>query len=128
MAVLLRQFSAFIWVGLIAAVVHYGLLIGLVEGAGLAPVPATLIGYLGGGLVSYVLNRRHTFASARPHEEAGWRFALVAGVGFLLTYFFMHLFVDSLRIPYLLAQVITTGLVMLWSFGANRIWTFRFEP
>jgi putative flippase GtrA len=128
MRLLLRQFSAFVWVGLLAAVVHYSLLVGLVEGHILAPVPATLVGYVGGGVLSYLLNRRHTFASERPHEEAFWRFALVAAVGFALTFLFMHLFVDRLHGPYLAAQVVTTGIVMLWSFGANRIWTFRLEP
>ena len=70
---LARQFTAFFGVGLVAAVVHYGLLIGLVEGASLHPVPATLAGYVAGGLVSYVLNRRHTYGSARPHRD--WRFS-----------------------------------------------------
>lgn len=121
---LLRQFSAFFGVGLVAAVVHYGTLIGGVEGLGFRPVPATLAGYVLGGIVSYVLNRRHTYASDRPHAEAGWRFAAVAGVGFGLTYGFMHLFVDRLGLPYLPMQVATTGIVLVWSFVAHRLWTF----
>jgi putative flippase GtrA len=122
-----RQFSSFVGVGMLAAVVHYGLLIGLVEGAATPPVAAALVGYVMGGLVSYGLNRRHTFGSERPHSEAVWRFTLVAGVGFVLTYGFMALLTGQLRLPYLLAQLATTGIVMLWSFAANRFWTFRFE-
>ncbi|WP_112662656.1 GtrA family protein [Microvirga flavescens] len=121
---LARQFLAFFGVGIAAAVVHYGLLVGLVEGGGLAPVPATLAGYVAGGILSYVLNRRHTYASDRPHREATWRFALVAFVGFLLTWGFMHLFTVVLAAPYLPAQIVTTGIVMLWSFLAHRMWTF----
>jgi putative flippase GtrA len=123
-SVLLRQFFSFIGVGLLAMVAHYGFLIGLVEAGILAAVPATLIGYIAGGLVSYGLNRRHTFASGRPHQEALWRFAAVAGVGFCLTYVFMHIFVDRFAFPYLPAQVLTTGLVMCWSFTAHKLWTF----
>ncbi len=119
-----RQFSAFFGVGLVAAVVHYGTLIGLVEGAGAGPVPATLAGYVLGGVVSYLLNRRHVFASDRPHREATWRFAVVAGVGFALTGLIMALLTGRLALPYLPAQVATTGVVMLWSFAANRWWTF----
>src|SRR5215218_3147786 len=78
-----RQIAAFAGVGLVVA---------FVEGAGAGPVPATLVGYVGGGVVSYGLNRRHTYASDRPHAEATWRFALVAFVGFLLTGAFMHAF------------------------------------
>nr|WP_279306600.1 GtrA family protein [Microvirga solisilvae] len=119
-----RQFIAFFGVGLAAAVAHYGLLILLVEGGGMHPVPATLAGYVAGGLVSYLLNRRHTYRSDRPHREATWRFALVAFVGFLMTWFLMHAFTVWLGGPYLPAQVITTGVVMLWSFMAHKIWTF----
>ena len=79
---LLSQFSHFVAVGLIAAVVHYGALIGLVETELLSPVPATLIGYCAGGAVSYLFNRRFAFSSDRPHREAVWRFVIVACVGF----------------------------------------------
>ena len=125
---LLRQFGAFFGVGLAAAVVHYGCLVALVEGAGSEPVPATLAGYVAGGVVSYGLNRRLTYGSTRPHAEAGWRFAVVAGVGFLLTGAFMHAFTAWLGIPYLAAQVVTTGIVLFWSFIAHKLWTFGGAP
>ncbi len=121
---LARQFSRFFGVGLAAAAVHYGTLIALVEFAGVAPVPATLAGYVAGGVVSYGLNRRHTYQTERGHFDAGWRFALVAGVGFLFTWGLMHGFVDRLGWPYLPAQIVTTGIVLLWSFGAHKLFTF----
>ena len=123
-----RQFSAFFGVGIAAAIVHYGLLVSLVEGYRMEPVRATLVGYVGGGIVSYLLNRRHTYASDRPHREAGWRFALVALVGFGLTWAFMALLVRLLGAPYLPAQIVTTGIVLVWSFLAHKLWTFREPP
>jgi putative flippase GtrA len=120
----LPQVLAFAGVGVVAAAVHFGLLIGLVELAGWAAVPATLMGYVGGGLVSYGLNRRHTYRSDRPHGEAGWRFAVVAGVGFGLTWLSMALLHGRLGLQYVLAQVLTTGLVLVWSFLAHKVWTF----
>lgn len=120
-----RQMSSFVIVGLMSAVVHYGVLVGLVEWGGAAPVPATLAGYVFGGATSYALNRRHTFASDRAHREAAWRFAAVAFVGFLITFALMHLLVDRLRLPYLPAQLGTTGIVLFWSFLANKLWTFK---
>ncbi|MBV8963056.1 MAG: GtrA family protein [Hyphomicrobiales bacterium] len=120
-----RQFLAFGGAGIAAAIFHYGTLIGLVQGEVLAPVPATLCGYVAGGLVSYVLNRRHTYRSERPHQEAVWRFAIVAGVGFLLTWAAMHLLVERWTLPYLPAQFLTTGLVLIWSFSAHKWWTFH---
>jgi putative flippase GtrA len=121
---LVRQMLAFASVGIIAAVVHYGLLIGLVEGWRVAPVPATLVGYVAGGVVSYMLNRKLTYASDRPHAQATWRFAVVAGVGFLLTWLLMHAYTRWFGLPYLPMQFVTTGIVLVWSFAANRFWTF----
>jgi putative flippase GtrA len=121
---LLPQILAFGSVGVVAAVVHYGLLIGLVELGLASAVPATLVGYVGGGLVSYWLNRRHTYRSDRPHVEAGWRFAVVAGVGFGLTWLCMALLHGRVGLHYLPAQVVTTLIVMAWSFVAHKYWSF----
>ncbi len=125
MAALIRQILTFGSVGVVATLLHYIVLVALVELGGVPPVPAALCGAAVGAIVSYGLNRRHTFDSDRPHDEAGWRFAVVAGVAFLLTYLFMRQMVEIRHVPYLPAQGITTLLVMIWTFGANRMWTFR---
>lgn len=124
---LARQFRTFFAVGLVAAVTHYGLLVSLVEGYRIDPVPATLVGYVGGGIVSYLLHRRLTYASGRPHAEAAWRYAIVSGTGFLMTWGLVAFLLRVLGLPYLLAQLATTGLVLFWSFGANKLWTFKGE-
>jgi len=120
----LRQLATFAGVGAIATAAHYAVLIALVEVAGVPAVGAALCGFGVGGVLSYGLNRRHTFQSERRHEDAIWRFAIVAGVGFGLTYLFMTLLVDLGGIPYLPAQAATTGIVMLWGFAAHKAWTF----
>ncbi|MGJ0451756.1 MAG: GtrA family protein [Methylocystis sp.] len=119
-----RQLATYASVGVGATLAHYAILIALVEGAGWRPVPATLCGYVVGGVVAYLLNRRHTFASDRPHSEATWRFALVAFAGFCVTYALMSLFVDRWAAPYLPAQMVTTVLAMFVTFALNRRWTF----
>ena len=121
---LARQFATFSGVGLVAAIAHFGVLIALVEGTGMDAVRAALAGFVAGGIVSYVLNRRLTYRSDRPHREATWRFALVAVVGFVLTWAFMAAFIRGLGAPYLPAQLATTGIVLFWTFVANKLWTF----
>jgi len=128
MRLIARQFSAFVVVGLIAAVAHYGTLIGLVEAKMMGPVPATLLGFVAGAAVSYVLNRRFAFDSDRPHREAMWRFGVVAVVGFILTGLIMAVLTGTLAAPYLPAQIFTTGVVLFWNFLANRYWTFSEPP
>lgn len=125
MAPLIRQVGVFLGVGVMATAVHYTILIGLVQFAGRSAVPSALLGFCVGGVVSYSLNRRLTFSSDRPHHEAIWRFALVALVAFLLTYLSMRQQVDVWHENYLVAQLVTTGFVTIWTFLANRAWTFR---
>ena len=117
---LARQIASFAGVGVIAAAVHYGLLVGLVELAGWRALHAALVGYVGGGLVSYGLNRRHTYRSDRPHEEAGWRFAAVAAVGFGLTGLSMEALHGRIGLHYVPAQVLTTLIVMAWDGVLSR--------
>ena len=123
-----RQIVAFLAAGAASAIVHYGVLVGLVEKAHWRPVAATLCGYLAGGVVSYVLNRRLTFASRRDHRAAVPRFAAVAGVGFGLTGLAMAGLTGPLKLPYLPAQLFTTYIVLIWSFVAHKIWTFDEAP
>lgn len=122
---LLRQFSRFFSVGLLAVATHYGTMIALVELAGVEAVRAAIVGYITGGFVSYGLNRRFTYSTERSHSAAAWRFSVVAGVGLVLTYGFMALFNRTLGWHYLLSQLITTGIVMLFSFFAHKYWSFK---
>ena len=121
----LRQLLTFSGVGLVAAVAHYGVLIALVEGFGMAPVIATLWGFLAGAGVSYYLNRRYTFRSDRPHRAAAPRFLAVSVGGFLLNGIVMWVLNESWGVQYLIAQVIATLIVLSWNFSVNRLWTFR---
>lgn len=121
---LLRQFTRFFGVGVVAMIVHYGTMIGLVELFRMDAVQASLIGYVTGGLASYALNWRYTYASTRSHGAAGWRFAVVAGIGFVITYGLMTLMTRKLGWHYLPSQLITTAIVMMWSFFAHKFWSF----
>jgi putative flippase GtrA len=122
---LIRQFSVFVLVGVVAAVGHYGALILLASGLGADPVLASAIGFVVGGLISYALNYHVTFRADRHHAVALPMFFAVAGVGFLLNGAAMAFLTKAATLHYLPAQVLTTGLLLVWHFAANRLWTFR---
>lgn len=125
---LLPQFARFTGVGCASAVGHYGLLIGLVQMFDVAAVPASTAGALLGAWINYRLNRRFTFASRVRHAVAVPRFLLVAAAGVALNAVLMWLGVEVLHLHYLLAQVATTVLVLLWNFALHKLWTFRHPP
>jgi putative flippase GtrA len=125
MSALVPQCLKFATAGGIATSLHYAVLILLVQAAGIDPVAASGAGFAVGAVSSYLLNYRYTFASTKSHAKAFGRFITVALVGMLLNLLIMWLCIHWLQINYLLAQVLATGLVLIWSFGANRLWTFR---
>jgi putative flippase GtrA len=120
-----RQFSTFLIVGSIATVAHYSVFLGLANLFGFAAVPAALAGFVVGAIVNYTLNRRHTFATDRSHVEAGWRFAAVATTGFCITWVLMGALTRNLHVPPLMAQIFTTGCILVINFIVHRLWTFR---
>ncbi len=121
----LTQLASYGGAGLAAAVAHYGVLVGLVELFAWRAVPATLLGFVAGGVVSYALNRRFTFDATRSHAAAGWRFVLIAAAGFVATYALMSLFVERWGLPYLPSQIATTIVVMALTFSGHKLWSFR---
>lgn len=121
---LARQFARFFGVGLLAVGTHYAVMIALVEFFKAEPVRSAVTGYVVGGFVSYSLNRRFTYDTERSHGAAMWRFALIAGIGFFLTWGFMALFNRYFGWHYILSQLITTGIVMMWSFFGHKHFSF----
>ncbi|MBB3773200.1 putative flippase GtrA [Angulomicrobium tetraedrale] len=121
----LRHILLFAALGGVGTAAHYAVLITLVQGGLAGPVAGSTAGFLVGALVNYQFSRHVVFRSAKPHREAMTKFFLVAGVGLLLNAGLMALIAGRLGVPYLLAQVGVTGLLVLWHYGANAVWTFR---
>ena len=122
---LARQVFTFAIVGVAAAAGHYATLVMLVELFGTDAVAASLIGFAVGGLISYPLSRSLVFRSARGHAAAATSFVAVAAVAFALDGVLMAWLIGRLGLHYLPAQVLTTLVLLTWTFTANRFWTFR---
>ncbi len=120
-----RQFVSFVGVGAVATAAHYLILIVLVQFYHLDPILASGIGAIAGALISYVLNYHFTFRSNSTHALSVAKFFIVAGVGLALNSMSMLVCIELFGFYYLLSQILATALVLIWSFTANRAWTFR---
>jgi putative flippase GtrA len=121
---LTATFLRFLVVGVIATSVHYAVLITSVELLGWGPVLASGLGYSLGAIVNYLLNRRYTFRSDAPHGTAVIRFLIVILAGLGINVLLMNLFTVHFGLPYLVSQVLTTGIVLFWNFAGNALWSF----
>lgn len=119
-----EQFLKFSLVGVAATLTTYFVLVLLVEVLHQAAVPASVLGYLAGAAVNYVLNYRFTFSSTQAHQVAIPRYMTVMAVGFALNVIIMYVAVSRLAIHYLLAQLVAVAIVLVWSFALNRRWAF----
>ena len=119
------QFTKFAGVGAIGTVAHYFVLVVLVSLAGTNAVLASGLGFAVGAIVNYTLNYKCTFNSSERHQVAAPKFLSVCLVGISLNLLIMYALTSALGVYYLLAQVIATGVVLIWNFLGNRFWTFR---
>jgi putative flippase GtrA len=123
-----RSVVRFLLVGGATTACQYVVLTLLVELLHVKADVASSIGYGIGAAVSYVMNRFWTFKSDLPHAQSLPRFIVMIGVGLLLSFVMMHVLVDFAGIYYLLAQVLTTGIVMLSNYLLAASWVFIARP
>lgn len=121
---LLRQFSGFAGIGAIGTAGHYATLIGLVQIAGLDPVPASAFGFTVGALMNYTLNYKYIFRSQKRHRESMSKFFTVALAGLGLNSVVVSLGINGAHLNYFVAQLVATAVVLLWNFSINKLWTF----
>jgi putative flippase GtrA len=122
-----RRFLVFACCGAVGTLGHYLTMIALVQALRVGPVAASVAGFLVGMGVNYVLNYRFTFRSRKRHREAATKFFLVAACGLALNTALMHTLTGPAALHYVVAQVGTTAVVLLWNFAANQVWTFAHE-
>jgi putative flippase GtrA len=122
---LVKQFFCFAGIGLFGTLAHYLTLALMVEVVGVKAVFASVLGFGVGALFNYFFNYHITFKSEKLHQEALVKFFMVALVGLFLNTLIMAVATEFFSIYYLLAQVISTGLVLFWNFTGNRLWTFQ---
>jgi putative flippase GtrA len=122
---LIAQFCSFVWVGGFATILHYLILILLVQLGEIRPTLASGIGCVAGAGLSYLLNYHYTFVSTLSHAPAVAKFLTVAAIGLAINLAIVATATEKLGLNYLLAQIFATVLILLWNFTANRLWTFR---
>jgi putative flippase GtrA len=130
-----RQFSNWKMVlkygisGGVAVLVQMGTLVLLVERAGMEHLPAAAVAFIVSAFVAFAFQKFWTFRDhslSRGHFQMASYLAL-AGVAFLLTMLLMYLFVDLLGLWYVLAQIVTIGLVTIVTFLTNKNIIFNRE-
>ena len=105
------RFLRYASVGALATAVHYSVLVGLVEGGGLAPRFAAAIGAWLGAQVAFVGNAWFTFGGAQMNLRSWVRFQVTAVIGATISFAIVAAGV-GLGLHYLIAQAVATLLTL----------------
>jgi len=79
-------------------------------------------------IFSFTFNKIWTFQNRSKNIRKQFiKFLIVSVIGLLLTVSLMFVFVKLLHIFYLLSKIMTSVIVLLWNFLANKLWTFAYS-
>lgn len=120
------KFLKFGIVGATGVVVDFGVTWLLKEQMRLNKYIANSMGFACAVISNYFLNRIWTFHSADPHM--GMQFAKFSGVALIglgMNNAIIYYLSERRGVKFYTAKLIATGVVMLWNFGANYLFTFR---
>jgi putative flippase GtrA len=113
-------------VGVIGTLIHFSVLILLVELFQLDPVLSSSIGFIVTVIVSFYLNRRFTFRSKLSKTTVTFiKYTLVSCSGFILNSVIMYISVHILLFHYSIGQAIVVVVLPISNFLLNNYWTFK---
>lgn len=113
-------------VGVCASLVYLIILICLVSIIHMHPLIANIFAFLIGFTVSYSGHHHWTFASSNSlSKRALPRFFLIQTLGFCLNEGLFYIFLEKLKLHYIIAILITLAIVAFVTFLSSKLWAFR---
>ena len=112
-------------VGVLTAVLHYGLLYIGVEALRLNATLASSLGFVVAVIFNYLMHYSWTFDEPAPHGRTLRRYLLMISCGFLINATVMYAGVQWAALNYLLTQALALVVVVSWNFVISNVWVFR---
>jgi putative flippase GtrA len=120
-----RSLPVYVGSGGIATASHYGVTIASVELLGIAPILATMLGFAVGAVIKYWLNYSVAVRSRARHGRAVTRYVIALLALLALNTLVFALLQKGTGLHYILAQALTTILLIPPGYMIHRQWVFR---
>jgi len=125
---LFQKFIKFAVVGFTGLFVDFGITWLTKEKLRIPKYVANAIGFSSAATTNYFLNRIWTFESTNPEIMLEYgEFLLISLIGLLLNTLILYLVVCKLKIKFYIAKIFAIGMVTVWNFFANVLFTFNPE-
>lgn len=125
---LLAKLVRFGFIGVLSGVIYAGVTALMVTQFGMAPVPASLIGYCVSVPASFLGHRQATFRSQGRWTHEALRFVVTQAVNMAVTAGSMHAAVTLAALPYWWGMIAAVILVPIANFVMMNLWVFRDQP
>jgi putative flippase GtrA len=125
---IVRQFVKFGIVGVSNTLLSLAVYAALLQVFGVAYLAASAIAFAVGTVNGFLWNSRWTFRDHVGDALTPVRWFAVQGCGLAANLGLVFVFVHDASLGKLLGQVCTTAIVTVFTFIANRAWTFRMHP
>ena len=112
-------------VGVLTAVLHYGVLYLGVELADLRATISSSLGFVMAVIFNYLMHYSWTFGEPAPHGRTLRRYLVMIICGFVINAGIMYASEQWWSMQYLLAQAVALVVVVLWNFVVSNTWVFR---
>ncbi len=121
----LIKFLKFGLVGLSGVIVDFGFTILCKEVLKIQKYIANAIGFTMAASSNYFLNRIWTFESTNPKIALEYsEFLIISMIGLVINTLILYVLVSKFRMNFYVSKVIAIGVVTVWNFFANSVYTF----
>lgn len=122
---LIQKFIKFCVVGGTGVGVDFGLTYTFKEKVKVNKYIANTIGFTVAASTNYVLNRIWTFHSHNPHYMMEYsKFIIISMIGLAINTLVLWFFVSKVKFNFYLSKLIAIGVVTVWNFIMNLLFTF----
>lgn len=121
---MIKQLFRFGLVGLTAAIIHFIIVVFIVQTWFVAPLIANIFAFGISFQISYWGHRKWTFSSNTPHREAFPKLVLVQILNFSANESLFYIFL-MLHLPYPFALAIVLTILPFFTFVSSKLWVFR---
>lgn len=119
-----HSFIKFLVVGSLATAIHYAIFYALYQLAELPALLSTSVGFTVSAIFNFTASYRFTFRSRARWEMAALRYVLTAGTGLLINALVFSVLHEWAGLGASGAQVLATGVVLVWNYLGGRYFTF----